>query len=69
LVIGPIGSRNDYTMFVRTADNNILVSCGCFTGTIDEFIEKVKETHGDSKFAREYRAAVKLAKIHINLEE
>ena len=40
LVIGPIGSRNDITTFFKTANNDIKVSCGCFTGNIEEFLEK-----------------------------
>lgn len=68
-VIGPIGSRDDYTTFFRSADNKIYVSCGCFNGDIDEFLKKVKATHEDNKFAREYRMAAELAKVVIELEE
>ena len=45
LTIGPIGSRCDYTNFYLDKDHNIMVLCGCFTGTIDEFIDKVYKTH------------------------
>ena len=69
LVVGPLGSRGGFTTFVRTKNGRILVSCGCFLGSIDEFLDKVKETHGDSKYAKEYRAAAELAKIHIELED
>lgn len=65
LVIGPIGSRNDITTFFKTANNDIKVSCGCFTGTIEEFLEKVNETHGNNNYAKEYKTAVEIAKIHI----
>lgn len=65
LVIGPIGSRNDRTTFFKTANNDIKVSCGCFTGTIEEFLEKVNETHGNNNYAKEYKTAVEIAKIHI----
>lgn len=61
LVIGPIGSRNDYTTFMRNKRGEILVKCGCFLGTADEFLTKVQNTHGDSKHAVVYRAAVALA--------
>ena len=68
IVIGPIGSRNDYTTFYRSKDNDIIVRCGCFNGNLLEFLEKVNETHGNNKYAAEYRAAAELAKIHIDLE-
>ena len=65
LVIGPIGSRNNITTFFKTANNDIKVSCGCFTGNIEEFLEKVNETHGNNNYAKEYKTAVEIAKIHI----
>lgn len=65
LAIGPIGSRNDITTFFKTANNDIKVSCGCFTGNIEEFLEKVNETHGNNNYAKEYKTAVEIAKIHI----
>ena len=65
LVIGPIGSRDDITTFFKTANNDIKVSCGCFTGNIEEFLEKVNETHGNNNYAKEYKTAVEIAKIHI----
>ena len=61
LVMGPIGSRNAFTTFFRTKEKNIKVVCGCFFGTIDEFLAKVKQTHGDSKHAKVYQAAVEVA--------
>ena len=61
LVIGPIGSRNAFTTFFRTKDGNIKVVCGCFVGAIDEFLAKVRQTHGDSKHAKVYQAAVEVA--------
>lgn len=68
LVLGPIGSRNDFTTFFRDKDNEIKVKCGCFLGKIDEFLEKVQQTHGNSKHALAYRAAVEVAKLQIDLE-
>ena len=68
IVIGPIGSRNDYTTFFRSNDNDIIVKCECFNGNLSKFLKKVNETHGDNKYAAEYRAAAEIAKIHIDLE-
>ena len=67
LVIGAIGSRNDFTTFYRDKDNEITVKCGCFLGKIDRFLEKVTQTNGDSKYALVYRAAVEVAKLQIDL--
>jgi uncharacterized protein YjbI with pentapeptide repeats len=53
LLIGPIGSRSDYTHVYRT-DKGVYVKCGCFFGTMDEFASKVKHTHGDNKYANQY---------------
>ena len=65
--VGPIGSRNDYTTFYKDKFNNIQVKCGCFTGSIDEFLKKVDETHKDSKHRLIYRSAASLAMLQINL--
>ncbi len=65
LCISPIGSRNDTTTFFKTKDGNICVKCGCFTDTIDKFLEAVSETHKDNKHAKAYKLACELAKIQI----
>ena len=67
LVIGAIGSRDDFTTFFRDKDNEITVKCGCFLGKIDKFLEKVTQTHGDSKYALVYRAVVEVARLQIDL--
>lgn len=67
LTVGPIGSRNAITTFFRTKSMEIFVSCGCFTGNIQAFEEKVKQTHGDSANAKAYFLAIELAKLRIDL--
>lgn len=69
LCITPIGSRNDVTTFFKTKDNNICVKCGCFSGTIDRFLEAVNETHGENKHAKAYKLACELARVQIDLED
>lgn len=69
LVIGPCGSRNEFTTFFRNRKREISVKCGCFHGNIDEFLSRVSETHGDNKHALVYRAAAEAAKVHIDLTE
>ena len=65
IIIGPIGSRSEFTTFHKNVDGIVCVRCGCFSGTVDEFLEAVQETHGDNRFGREYRIAAELAKAHI----
>lgn len=69
MTIGAIGSRNDFTTFYRGKDKKIMVKCGCFNGTIDEFVEKVKKTHGNNKYALVYLSAVETAKLQIDLSD
>ena len=69
LVVGPLGSRDDFTTFFRTKHLTIGVKCGCFRGDIDQFFEAVEKTHGNNKYARAYRAAIALAKLQIDLDE
>ena len=60
-IAGPLGSRGGYTTFFHT-DKGIFVCCGCFRGTIDEFVLKVKETHGDNEHAKNYLAIAEFVK-------
>ena len=66
LVVGPIGSRNEYTTFMKDKDNNILVACGCFFGDLNSFKEKVTETHKDNKHGKAYLTAASLANIQLD---
>lgn len=61
------GSHSRSTTMFRGENENIYVSCGCFSGTLEEFESKVKETHGNNKFAKEYLALVEAAKIHFEV--
>ena len=65
-VIHGFGSEERTTTFFRCKDGNIRVNCGCFYGTIDEFCYKVHETHGDSKYAKEYLMIADLMKFHFS---
>ena len=62
LIVGPIGSRNGYTTIYHT-DKGIFVRCGCFRGSLNEFSEKVKETHGESKHAKDYLTLIDFVKV------
>ena len=68
LLIGPIGSRADYTHIYRT-DKGVYVKCGCFFGTVDEFASKVKVTHGDNKFANQYLKVIDFVNKYFEKDE
>jgi hypothetical protein len=63
-----LGSYYRNTTFYRCKNGDIGVVCGCFNGNLDEFTKKVKSTHGDSKYAKEYLAMVEVVKIHFEKE-
>lgn len=69
ITIGAIGSRDDTTTFYRGTDGGIYVSCGCFSGTIDDFAAKVKQVHAGTKHEKTYLLAIELAKAQIATEE
>ena len=62
LITGPLGSRKAYTTCYKT-DKGIYVKCGCFSGTLDEFVAKVKKTHSGNTHERDYLALVEFVKI------
>lgn len=67
-VQGPIGSRNGFVTFYRTKDNTVEVKCGCFLGSLQEFVNQVEKTHKGNKYEKEYKLAAELAKVCIRLE-
>ena len=67
IVIGPIGGRNDFTTFYLTKDKEIMVSCGCFNDTIDEFIKAVNKTYkNNDKYKKQYLSTITYAKTLID---
>ncbi len=68
LYIYSSGSLDDSVTFYRLKDGGVGVSCGCFTGTLNDFIEAVAEEHGDNQHEKEYMAAVELAKVRFGVD-
>lgn len=58
------GSCNRTTTVFKCEDGELRVVCGCFFGTVEEFAQKVEETHGDSLYGREYKAIIEVIKVH-----
>ena len=63
------GSSGRTTTVFREGNDKIKVSCGCFSGTIDEFEQQVKKTHGDNQYACQYNAIINLIKIKFNVKD
>ncbi|MCE5212631.1 MAG: hypothetical protein LLG40_13895 [Deltaproteobacteria bacterium] len=59
-----IGSRKSSTTFFQN-ENGIFVVCGCFQGTFNSFIEKVKNQYPDktNQHRIEYEKEIEIAKI------
>ncbi len=67
-IIGGFGSFFRTTTFFRCQDGKVRTQCGCFYGDLDEFRAKVKETHGESKMAKEYLMIADLMEMHFAKE-
>ena len=67
--ISKIGSCLRTTTAFKTKDGKIKIKCDCFEGSLDKFVAKVAEKHGDNKYGREYKTAIELIKIHFGEEE
>ncbi len=65
--INNIGSRSNGCA-IFNLDKGIFVQCGCVFCSLEDFKKKVKKTHGDNKYARQYFAAIDLAKITFEKE-
>ena len=68
-VISGFGIFSRATTFFRCQDGKIRTQSGCFYGDLDEFRAKVKETHGESKMAKEYLMIADLMEMHFASEE
>ena len=68
IILQGFGSENRPTTMYNDAKRGIAVACGCFGGDLQAFAAQVKETHGDSKYAKEYLMCIELAKLHFGLE-
>jgi hypothetical protein len=67
LIVGVVGSRNDYTTLFHT-DKGIFVQCGCFNGSLEDFETKVKLTHQGNKHEKDYMAMIEFAKIKFEIK-
>ena len=61
LVLGPIGSRGWYLSVYRTK-NGLWATAGCYSGSLKNFLAKVKRHHGSSPNGLAYREAIRFAR-------
>jgi hypothetical protein len=54
---------------MRCKDGGVIVSCGCFTGTIDDFEARVQQVHGKDEHGPTYAAAIAFARLMLPLQE
>ena len=52
------GSRRRCTYAFLLTDNTFFIRCGCFSGTLEEFKAKVKETHAGTIYEAEYNDVI-----------
>ena len=57
------------TTFFKCKDGKVRVRCGCFYGDLKKFRAIVKETHGESKKAKEYLMIADLMELHFEEKE
>jgi hypothetical protein len=62
-----MGSRKAQTTTYWLDDKSQVV-CGCFRGTLEEFKNKVVETHGDNEPAKEYQKYISIVEKIIEME-
>ena len=62
------GSANRHTHAYLTKEGKVEITCGCFRGSIEEFGQEVEQTHGDTKYGREYKAIIEAIKIKFGIE-
>ena len=60
------GSDSRTTTVFKTPDG-VRIKCGCFYGSLEDFVKQVEKTHGDNKFGREYRAIIEVIKAKFDL--
>lgn len=63
-VIKGFGREQRSTTFYMNRNNDIMVKCGCFFGTLKDFRNEVRITHGYTKLAKEYLKIAKLMEYH-----
>ena len=68
LTISPIGSENGVLTAFKDKEGKIFINRGCYTGTIEEFEQRVKEVHGENKYGLVYLNHLTTIKLQLRTE-
>ena len=63
-----LGSQNRQTLIFNT-NIGIVVQCGCFYGTEEQFKKQVKEKHKGTNYEQEYLKMLELAHVRFSRED
>jgi hypothetical protein len=69
LSISPIGSENGQLWTFRDEDGVLKLNRGCFSGTLPEFVEAVKNKHSGNKYEKQYMAAIEFIKTVLMVDD
>lgn len=58
ITVGPIGSENGTLTICRSEGYGLVLTRGCFTGSLTQFMQAVKKTHGDNEHGKMYHTIV-----------
>ena len=69
LTLGPAKSSGRFTTAHKDSVIGVRVNCGCFSGSLDEFQQAIKETHKEKpEYLRQYLAFVYVIREHFSEE-
>jgi len=69
LSISPIGSGNGQLWTMRDERGVLKINRGCFSGTLPEFVEAVKNKHSGNKYEKQYMAAIEFIKTVLMVDD
>ena len=69
LLVGPAKSSGRFTTAYRDTKIGVRVSCGCFTGTAQEFSAQIEATHaGNQQHLQQYRLFCQLIAFSFDIQ-
>ena len=69
LLVGPAKSSGHFTTAYRDTKIGVRVSCGCFTGTAQEFSAQIEATHaGNQQHLQQYRLFCQLIAFSFDIQ-
>ena len=69
LLVGPAKSSGRFTTAYRDTKIGVRVSCGCFTGTAQEFSAQIEATHaGSQQHLQQYRLFCQLIAFSFDIQ-